>query len=246
MRSLLIYFCLSQIPNFLFTYVAGSITTENKISGALPTNHDSPRDVDQRSISGGRVGPYMRKCGSMEASKPPSFDVDMRGRPSPLASIVENLQVSEANTDQHSASRSHANKFIILRDISSSITATESTRSLCSLAMAILVVLSYGGFPLFGSYILKSVICFRPLYLLLLTNITIVVAQLLEKKRGLQSSEEQATSSPVGEAALFDQLGNALEIGLLLKNVTSALLMDCSIYSIVVVCCLSLLQRLGW
>lgn len=220
-----------------------STKSVNKVLGSLPTN-DGTIHEHKQSVLEGRTRPYIHKCdSSTEATRVASSDLDMRRQSSQLTSIVENPQLPTSNTNQHP--RSCANKLVNLQDVSSSVAATEGTRTLCSLAMGIMVVFSYMGFPIVGTRILKNVISFRPLYLLLLTNVTIVIAKLLDKYRGLRSAEQQSIRSSVGEDGLFNQLGNVLEIGITLRNVMGALFMDCSIYSITVISCLSLAQGLS-
>ncbi|XP_019449013.1 PREDICTED: uncharacterized protein LOC109351828 isoform X1 [Lupinus angustifolius] len=127
--------------------------------------------------------------------------------------------------------------FIIPSEISSAINASRSTRLCCSVTVALLVVVSYLGFSLLGSELIKSLISFRPLYLVLVTNLTVVFAKLLSTKNirryAISSGGDQ------GDA----QLVRALEFGLVLQNVVDAFFMDCSVYAIVVVCGLSLVQR---
>ncbi|CAA2963942.1 Zinc finger FYVE domain-containing 26 isoform 1 [Olea europaea subsp. europaea] len=130
-------------------------------------------------------------------------------------------------------------------EIRTAISASENTRICCSIAAAILVLLSYTGFPFLGWGIFRSIICFRPLYLLLITNISIVVARLLLERKG--SEERQTSSVPsVGGDGMIDQVSKALELGLLMQKIVGALFMDCSIYAVVLVCGLSTAQRLGW
>ncbi|WCJ29795.1 hypothetical protein M5689_011405 [Euphorbia peplus] len=128
-----------------------------------------------------------------------------------------------------------SNRLVSPTQISSAITATESSRLLCSVIVAIFVVLSYLGFPLLGSNTVKSIICFRPLYLMLLTNLTLVLAQLLfSNQRGSNRivGDSNVTSAKYDWA---EQAGNALEFGLLMKKAMDALVMDCSIYAIIVI-----------
>ncbi|CAM8970486.1 unnamed protein product [Rhodiola kirilowii] len=129
------------------------------------------------------------------------------------------------------------------RQISSSVTESESLRNFCSFIVASMVVLSYAGFPILRCSLIKNVILFRPLFLLLITNITIVVAPLLEGKQGgRESSARESDETSVEGPGMAEQLGNALEIGLLVQKVIGALFMDCSIYSVIVVSGLSLFQ----
>lgn len=239
---IILYGLLCHITASCFTDAADSTTSVNKVLGSLPTSHGTIHEHKESALEG-RTRPYIRKCdSSTETAKVSSFDVEIRRQSSERTSIVENPQLPASSTDGHR--QSCTSKLICLQDVSSSIAATEGTRTLCSLAMAILVVFSYMGFPIVGTHILKSIISFRPLYLLLLSNITIVIAQLLDKYKGLQSPDQQSIRPSVGEDGMFDQLGNVLEIGITLQNVMGALFVDCSIYSITVICGLSLAQGL--
>uniref|UniRef100_A0A7N1A9M3 Uncharacterized protein n=1 Tax=Kalanchoe fedtschenkoi TaxID=63787 RepID=A0A7N1A9M3_KALFE len=130
------------------------------------------------------------------------------------------------------------------KQISSSVTESESLRNFCSFVVATMVVLSYAGFPILRCSLIKKVVFFRPLLLLLLTNITIVVAPLLGEQqqegaeRRVRESDEASAEGP----GMAEQLGDALEIGLLVQKVVAALFMDCSIYSVIVISGLSLFQ----
>lgn len=132
--------------------------------------------------------------------------------------------------------------------LSSTIKALERTRFFCSVIVAVLAVLSYLGFPLLGSAFMKSTILSRPLYLVLLTNLTLLLARLLEKQRNLRRED----STAVGKVPSLDgygwaeQMGNAVEIGLALKKFIDAVFMDCGVYAIIVICSLTLAQQLGW
>lgn len=125
--------------------------------------------------------------------------------------------------------------------IRSSIAASENTRMSCSVATAVLVIASCMGFPVAGIIIL------RPVYLLLLTNITIVLGRAILGERGKESRTGRRRSAPtVGGNGLADQLGKALELGLLMQKIIGALFMDFSIYAVVLVSGLSLVRKSGW
>ncbi|CAL1386433.1 unnamed protein product [Linum trigynum] len=133
--------------------------------------------------------------------------------------------------------------------ISSGITASERTRVLCSVAVAILVVSSSLGFPLLGNEIVKGILSFRPLYLLLVTNVTIVIAAILSNndRRGSAMVDDGAAGLelPSGGSNSYDwaaQASKALEISFVAKKAIEALLMDVSVYAIIVVCAFCLLR----
>ncbi|XP_057792248.1 uncharacterized protein LOC131009068 [Salvia miltiorrhiza] len=128
--------------------------------------------------------------------------------------------------------------------IRSAVAASENTRMFCSIAAAVLVIASYMGLPVGG---FRGIILLRPFYLLLLTNMTIVLGRLILGARGIDSRTGRRRSSAptAGGNDLADQLGRALELGLLMQKVLGAVSMDFTIYAVVLVCGLSLVQKLG-
>ncbi|KAF2301294.1 hypothetical protein GH714_022466 [Hevea brasiliensis] len=80
--------------------------------------------------------------------------------------------------------------FFSSKRINSCIIASERTRANCSLIIAFLVVISYIDYPMFGLDILSSenFIASRPFYIILLTDVTIVLAQLF-RENGNDSEE---------------------------------------------------------
>lgn len=178
---------------------------------------------------------------------------DEQIQPPPASSIVTSeddqmqplydLSVLPSRSGQQSELRGQVSKFFTLGDISSAIRSSKMTRLCCSIVVALLVVLSYLGFPLLGGTFVKSILSFRPLYLVLVTNVTVVVAQLLSnKQRGSERvTGRQNETSPDGDHWI-EHLGKALEIGLAIQNVMDAMFMDCASYAIIVICGLSLVQ----
>lgn len=125
--------------------------------------------------------------------------------------------------------------------VSSAIAESERTRLSFSVAVAILVVLAHLGFPLLGtSNIVKTLLGFRPLYLVLLTNVTLVLARILGKHRVSERPDRGGEiRTPTEGFEWADNLGKALELGLVAQKVLDALFMDCAVYAIIVVCGLS-------
>ncbi|XP_020235506.1 uncharacterized protein LOC109815256 [Cajanus cajan] len=115
-------------------------------------------------------------------------------------------------------------RLITPSDISGAIYASRGRRLCCSVLVALLVLASYSfGIP----------ISFRPLYLLLLTNLTLLIAYLF-------SAQNRGSS---GEG--LGQLAKTLELCLLLRSVADAVFIDCAVYSLVLVCGLSLLRTIN-
>lgn len=116
------------------------------------------------------------------------------------------------------------------QEITKAISATESNRFLASVAIAFLVVLSNWGLDI-GGTITRVLVGTRPLLFLIITNITIVLTLLMENK------DPNARGRPVGlNLGSADSLGQILEIGLLLQKALGALLIDCSVCAVIMVC----------
>ncbi|KAK1439455.1 hypothetical protein QVD17_05273 [Tagetes erecta] len=122
------------------------------------------------------------------------------------------------------------------------ILATQDMRRKCSFFAGIVAVLSHIGFPILGSYIIRSIILSRPLVLLLFVNVSITVGPLLLDAMTLIQQELNTTSE---ETDLPDNLGSPFEWGMLFKTVFCAFFMDSCIYSVVVVCATSFFQKFG-
>ncbi|WMV42828.1 hypothetical protein MTR67_036213 [Solanum verrucosum] len=184
--------------------------------------------------------PFMRKCESnIETSSAPALYLDDKEQLFPDSSAVNPPCLSASDGGQFSKLKSNYHNIFAPNKISSAIAASESIRLNFSLVAAILVLVSY------NSHFFKVVIFFRPLLLLMLTNISIVIARLLAEEAGSQRNQKAAANGIPG-AGMVDQIGKALELGLLLQSIMGAVFMDCSIYSITVVCGLSIAQKLGW
>ncbi|KAH6774248.1 hypothetical protein C2S52_002795 [Perilla frutescens var. hirtella] len=153
----------------------------------------------------------------------------------------ESPQISSSSSMQRPA-QDHQRSLFTTGKIRSSIAASENIRMSCSVAAALLVIASYMGFPITG--FLNT---FKPVYLLLLTNITIVLGWVILGAQGMELTTGRRRRAPTADGnALADQLGEALELGLLMHKIFGALFMDFSIYAVVLVFGLSLAQKLGW
>ncbi|CAJ2655023.1 unnamed protein product [Trifolium pratense] len=127
--------------------------------------------------------------------------------------------------------------FIIPSDVSNAIDASRVTRLCCSIIVALLVVASYLGFSL-----INTVISFRPLYLVLLTNSTFVVAKIITGKQRGSDERSRRRQSSADSSDQWNQLAKTLEIGMVVKSVVDAVFIDCAVYAIVLICSLSLVH----
>ncbi|XP_076926949.1 uncharacterized protein LOC143590319 [Bidens hawaiensis] len=146
-------------------------------------------------------------------------------KPEPLAE--QTPLISTSTKSKNPESQTHHHRTFSPKQLRPAITASENIRVVCSITVALLVILADAGFPIVGSDVIKKVLLFRPLLLLLVTNVTIVAAHSL-----LQEVKHRST----GHAGNADPIGVALEWALLMKTGSSALFMDCSVYSVVVIC----------
>ncbi|CAI9775691.1 unnamed protein product [Fraxinus pennsylvanica] len=232
---------------------SGPLGHEEKISGSLLANHDSGNQFDQPNNSDDKLEPSSTLLPTLPKNLLTHENDNDGNIESSRAAILlggkeESSQVSSSIQTpliDSGLQRSSRQNLLTANQICTAISASENTRICCSIAAAILVFLSYTGFPFLGWGNFRSIICFRPLYLLLITNISIVLARLLLGKQG--SKERQTSSVPsIGGDGMIDQVAKALESGLLMQKIVGALFMDCSIYAVVLVCGLSVAQRLGW
>ncbi|ONK76192.1 uncharacterized protein A4U43_C03F24930 [Asparagus officinalis] len=92
------------------------------------------------------------------------------------------------------------------RRISVSISASENIRLVCSVIIALLVVLSYHGCSL-GINALGSITSFRPLLLVFLTDATVILASLVINQANEQKGKETARSTAI------ERDGSAMNIG---------------------------------
>ncbi|CAK7353400.1 unnamed protein product [Dovyalis caffra] len=168
---------------------------------------------------GSTVEPSSRRYESgPEASIAPSAETSSKVESSLATPTVQKSTRSTSGTVQSLRSFATPNEII------SAIAASEKSRLRCSVVVALLVVLSHLGFPLLGSNFIRSIISFRPLYLLLLTNVTLVLAPLLlNKQRGFKRAVEAENEIPSsGGSAWTEQAGNALEVAFVIQKASDA------------------------
>lgn len=118
------------------------------------------------------------------------------------------------------------------KHIGAAIDASEYGRMFSSLLIALLVLLSHLGFSSLG-----SIVSFRPVFLLLLTDATIVLGRVLLSHHGDPSSASRRENSVMnGQQGIADQVGNALEMVLTMKKIMNAVSMDFSLYAVFLIC----------
>ncbi|KAK6124973.1 hypothetical protein DH2020_041247 [Rehmannia glutinosa] len=122
------------------------------------------------------------------------------------------------------------------KEINFSIISSENTRVICSFVIAVLVVLSHINLP-HNVVKSKSLIAYRPLYAVLVTDMLIVAARLALYSEGKVDDKEVKFE---GGGENWDGAVKLLEWGLVLHQTLRAVFIDCSFYLAIVVCGLSL------
>ncbi|CAH2077172.1 unnamed protein product [Thlaspi arvense] len=117
--------------------------------------------------------------------------------------------------------------------IGAAIDASEYARMFSALVIALLVILSHLGFSSLG-----SIVNLRPVFLLLLTDATIVLGRVLLSHHGDSSSASRRENSGavMNGQGIADQVGNALEIMMMMKKIMNAVSMDFSLYAVILIC----------
>ncbi|KAH6818550.1 hypothetical protein C2S51_002153 [Perilla frutescens var. frutescens] len=124
--------------------------------------------------------------------------------------------------------------WITQKDINLSIISSENTRSVCWFMIAVLVVMSHTNLPhkVIKS---KSLIDYRPLYAVLLSDLLIVSATLALLSQGKESEKQVKLEADVN----WDGAVKLLEWGLILHQTIRVVFIDCSLYLAIIICGLS-------
>ncbi|WCJ24919.1 hypothetical protein M5689_006842 [Euphorbia peplus] len=141
------------------------------------------------------------------------------------------------NTDTNASSNTRTNAPVTTssnnltaftsKRINQSIIYSERARAICSIIIGLLVIVKNG----------ESFITSRPFYLILLTDVTIVVARIFACFG--DEGEDKRTAAAGGGGENVDDAFKLLERGLLLYQAIRAIFIDSSIYLVVVICGLS-------
>ncbi|KAG1346281.1 hypothetical protein COCNU_06G001100 [Cocos nucifera] len=120
------------------------------------------------------------------------------------------------------------------KQISHAISASENIRLPCAVGIALLVVMSSHGHSL-GGKIFGSIPNTRPLFLVLLTDATVIIGRLLLRRRSHVKEGEETGRTRQEEFGFANNMGNALEIGLVFQKALNAAFMDCSICAVIMI-----------
>lgn len=170
----------------------------------------------------------------------PAVQDKIKSEPSPAKSMVQ----KPSNDTQPIPKPTRVNQpsLFSCQKVHSCIISSQNIRSFCALILGLLVVLSYIDYRIFRINIVNSdwIAAFRPLYILLLTDVTIVLAQVLLGGRSNSEGEKEKVITEEEEDSLT-QAVEVMEKGLVVYTITRAVFIDFSIYVVVVVCGLSLM-----
>ncbi|KAF8088160.1 hypothetical protein N665_0550s0019 [Sinapis alba] len=175
---------------------------------------------------------YTETSGEASASDPR----DTTLQPSPATSTTQTPSVVDLGASQAFTPLVSFANTITPKHIGAAIDASEYSRMFSSLVIALLVILSHLGFSSLG-----SIVSFRPVFLLLLTDATIVLGRILLSHHGAPSSGSRRENSGQGIA---DQVGNALETVMMIKKIMNAISMDFSLYAVILICGLLFTQSI--
>ncbi|KAK9923322.1 hypothetical protein M0R45_031747 [Rubus argutus] len=149
------------------------------------------------------------------------------------------VQKAQTDTDRP-PQRRRRTKFFTSKRLNSCIVASENTRMCVSLIIAFLVVLSYVDYGFFGMNIVnsESVVASRPLYIILLTDVTVVMARLVYIREA-DEEERVVSRSQDNEGQSWAAAVKLLERGLVVFQAIRGIFIDFSVYAVVVICGLS-------
>ncbi|EOA17187.1 hypothetical protein CARUB_v10005458mg [Capsella rubella] len=156
--------------------------------------------------------------------------------PTPTTTSAQNPSVVDLGASQAFIPLASYVNTIKPKHIGAAIDATECVRMFSALAIALVCILSHLGFSS-----LVNIVSFRPVFLLILTDATIVLGRVLLSHSGDASS---ASGTVMNGQGIVDQVSNALETVMMVKKIMEALLMDFSLYAVILICGLLVTQTI--
>ncbi|XVE88916.1 hypothetical protein DITRI_Ditri19aG0107300 [Diplodiscus trichospermus] len=227
----------------------------------FPKDHQAPQTYPSNQISAASVGNYLKQ--SVIHKIPSANSLDVRGqaelklqKPETDKDAISALVVGKkdglrpmqgtsslqkATTNAETLQRNQSNFFSSKR-VNSCIIASERTRSFCALLIALFVLLSHIDSPLLGMNIVRSesIVASRPLFMIFLTDLTVVLGRLFLDKKGDSEEDEEEKTGIQNNKRNWEGAVKLLERGLVVYQTIRGLFIDFSIYAVVVICGLSL------
>ena len=190
---------------------------------------------------GGQAEQKLQKLGTDKDA----FSALVVGQRDGLQPLQETSSLQKPSTNAEPLQKPCRNQpnFLSSQRLNSCIIASERTRSFCALLIALFVLLSYIDYPLLGMNIgrSESIVASRPLYIILLTDLTVVLGRLFLDKKGDSEEAEEEKAGSQNNRQNWKGAVKLLERGLVVYQTVRALFIDCSIYAVVVICGLSLM-----
>ncbi|MBA0549949.1 hypothetical protein Golob_020939 [Gossypium lobatum] len=218
------------------------------------TNQSHNISAGPAGLSEASTSSNLIQGGTHEISSANSIDVGTDKHPMSGRAVGEKdkskalMQDRKPSTNAESVQKACRNQPNLFSSklVNSCIIASERARSLCALVIAICVLLSHINFPLLGLSIGRSdsTVASKPLYIILLTDLAIVLSRLFLDKKGVVSAEveeEKPAAASQDNKENWDGAVMLLERGLVAYQTMRALFIDFSIYAVVVICGTSLL-----
>ncbi|MBA0822886.1 hypothetical protein Goarm_019654 [Gossypium armourianum] len=217
------------------------------------TNQSHNISAGPAGLSEASTSSNLIQGGTHEISSANSVDVGTDKHPMSGRAVGEKdkskaMQDRKPSTNAESVQKACRNQPNLFSSklVNSCIIASERARSLCALVIAICVLLSHINFPLLGLSIGRSDsnVASKPLYIILLTDLAIVLSRLFLDKKGVVSAEveeEKPAAASQDNKENWDGAVMLLERGLVAYQTMRALFIDFSIYAVVVICGTSLL-----
>ncbi|XVE71081.1 hypothetical protein DITRI_Ditri10aG0121400 [Diplodiscus trichospermus] len=145
-------------PNFS-RQAAASSNAHDQGSTPVLLKHDPGRSQTSAYNGGTGEGSVShRGRTTIEPSKDPVLDASGEVNSLPVSLDDQSSFISTSEVVPHSETQSRQHNLFTHKQISSAIDASEKTRFLCSVVVAILVLLSHLGFPFLGNRFLGSII----------------------------------------------------------------------------------------
>ncbi|XP_008808295.2 uncharacterized protein LOC103720387 isoform X2 [Phoenix dactylifera] len=209
--------------------------TEVEDDKELLPEHDADRELSGHETSSEFAKCKMGKRFQGGIRKEPAANAEQDGKiaePStgPIAHISSDQVVDRAPY----ANSPMIHQVLTSKQISRAISASENIRLLCAVGIALLVVMSSRGYSL-GATVLGTIPNFRPLCLVLLTDTTVIIGHLFVSRKSCSKDGEEARRTRQEEFGLANNIGSALEIGLVFQKALNAAFMDCSICAVIMI-----------
>ncbi|XP_023523624.1 uncharacterized protein LOC111787802 [Cucurbita pepo subsp. pepo] len=228
-------------------------THKNPDSGPLSQNHDVSKPKDEKApplLKHISINEVHNNAAIEYHFNPKKLDPIGEGSTELILSPSSVTMVQKACIDNEPLPKTKPSKprLITSKRLNASILASQTTRVFCSLIIASLAILSQVDIPLtIIRNIVRSetVMASKPLYILLLTNATIVVARMLAEKQKDRGEAEEECEKMKEDAQNWDSAVKVLERGLVFYQAFRAFFIDFSVYAVVVICGLSVLYVFG-